>query len=260
MVIRTRVPRTHPHGTPCSESGSMNLALRARRCLVLLFAVISCAAGGKAARTADSPSPTGGIEGTVTYRADPQRPWRYGRYYIKQAKTGELAEAVVAIRMRKSDAASAPAAKPKSVTIDQKNFQFVPETVVVRKGDSVTFTNSDGATHNVRASGKLAGFNITIAAGETYTNLCDKAGGVRDPIQIGCVFHSAMQAWIFVFDHPYFQMTGADGRFRLEGIPAGEYELELAHPAGGLRWKQQVVIQADQTLQVDIPLSPDDKK
>lgn len=238
----------------------MILALRARHCLVLLFAMMACAASGKTARSADSPPPTGAIEGTVTYRADPQRPWRYGRYYIKHAKTGELAEAVVAIRLRKRDAAQAPAAEPKTVTIDQKNFQFVPETVVVRKGDSVTFTNSDGATHNVRATGKLAGFNITIAAGETYTNLCDKAGGVRDPIQIGCVFHSAMQAWIYVFDHPYFQMTGADGRFRLEGIPPGEYELEMAHPAGGLRWKRAVVVHADQTLPVDIPVSPDNKQ
>ena len=36
----------------------------------------------------------GAIEGVVTYHADAKRPWRYSRYYIKQAKTGELAEAV----------------------------------------------------------------------------------------------------------------------------------------------------------------------
>ena len=48
--------------------------------------------------TAGEPNDLGTIEGVVTYRADPQRPWRYARYYVKQAKTGELAEAVVAIR------------------------------------------------------------------------------------------------------------------------------------------------------------------
>jgi hypothetical protein len=40
----------------------------------------------------------GAIDGAVTYRPDSKRPWRYARYYVKHAKTGELAEAVVALR------------------------------------------------------------------------------------------------------------------------------------------------------------------
>ncbi len=43
---------------------------------------------------------TGTIRGKVMYVADPKRPWRLGRYYIRNAKTGELAEAVVAIASR----------------------------------------------------------------------------------------------------------------------------------------------------------------
>jgi len=195
----------------------------------------------------------------VTYRGDSQRPWRYGRYYIKHAKTGELAEAVVAIRSRKlADAAEQPS--PDTVTIDQKNFQFQPETIAVRAGDSVTFTNSDEAIHNVRSASRIADFNVTVSPAGSYTVRCDKAGGVRDPIQVGCVFHSAMQAWVFVFDHPHFQLTDADGRFRLEGIPTGQYDLEMAHPAGRLRWTQKVDVQAGATLHVDIVVSPDDKK
>src|SRR5262245_4015117 len=39
-------------------------------------------------------SPSGAIEGIVTYQADSARPWRYSRYYIKDPRQGQLAEAV----------------------------------------------------------------------------------------------------------------------------------------------------------------------
>jgi hypothetical protein len=98
------------------------------------------------------------------------------------------------------------------------------------------------------------------AWGGSYTKFFDRAGGIRQPLQVGCVFHSAMRAWIFVFDHPYYQVTQAEGRFQLTGVPPGKYELEMVHPAGELRWRKQVEIKAGETLRVDIALSPADKK
>ena len=235
----------------------MNSLTQYSRRTALLPAVL-CTAVSSQLR-ADDPADTGGvIEGTVTYRADAKRPWRYSRYYVKHAKTGELAEAVVALRSRALSGVGER--EPQSVTIDQKNFQFVPETVIVRVGDSVTFTNSDDALHNVRASNKFANFNINIPSRGSQSVKCDKAGGTRDPIQIGCVFHSQMQAWVFVFDHPFYALTDAEGRFRLEGIPPGQYDLDVVHPAGGLRSRQKIDVPAETTQRVDISVSPDDKK
>jgi hypothetical protein len=124
----------------------------------------------------------------------------------------------------------------------------------------VTFTNSDDALHNVRASGKFENFNINVPSGGSQTVKCDKPGGARDPIKIGCVFHSQMQAWVYVFDHPFYALTDAEGRFRLEGVPPGQYDLDMVHPAGGLQWRQRVDVQSGNTLRVDISVSPDDKK
>jgi plastocyanin len=197
------------------------------------------------------------IEGTVIYHRDPSRTWRYSRYYVQNAKSGELAEAVVALRGPSNAKSSAPA----ETKIDQKNFQFQPETVAVRRGDSVTFTNSDRSAHNVRSSGALANFNITMPVdGKGYTLRLDRAGGISRPVEVDCVFHSNMRAWIFVFDHPYFMLTRADGRFRLVDVPAGEYELEMAHPAGGLRWRKPIEVKPGETLHVDIGVSPDNLK
>jgi plastocyanin len=227
--------------------------------LASLAAAGLCTPAASAAQELGTAEKLGAVEGTVTYRADPQRPWRYGRYYIKRAKTGELAEAVVALHRRNLAGTGLPP-EPNTVTIDQKNFQFLPETVAIRAGDSVKFTNSDQATHNVRVSSHISSFNVTMPAGGSHTVRFDKPAGIRQPLQVGCAFHSAMQAWILVFDHPHFQLTSTDGHFRLKGIPPGEYDLEMVHPAGQLRWRKRIEVSAGTIQQVDIAVSPDDKK
>jgi plastocyanin len=199
----------------------------------------------------------GTIEGVVTYRSDAKKPWRYARFYVKNAKSGELAEAIVAIRGKGLKNAAAPA--PGTAVIDQKDFAFQPELVAIRVGDSVTFTNGDAATHNVRASGEVANFNVTIAAGGAGRTIkFDKAGGVRRPVEIGCVFHSNMKAWVFVFDHPFYAVTKADGKFTLEDVPPGEYELEVAHPAGGLKSRKNVKVKAGETVKMNVEMPPAD--
>lgn len=217
--------------------------------IVFFLAALSCVT----AQSAES----GAIEGTVTYKADAKRPWRYARYYIKNAKTGDLAEAVVALR------AKPPADEqrsPETIVVDQQNFQFQPETVAIRRGDSVQFTNSDSATHNVQTSGEIANFNVNTPGGGSHTFKFDKAGGTRAAATIGCVFHSAMRAHVFVFDHPWYGLTPASGKFQLTNVPPGEYDLEVAHPAGELRRRQRVTIKPGETLRIDIALSPDDKR
>src|SRR5262245_27864659 len=205
----------------------------------------------------DAKTATGSVEGTVSYQVDATRPWRYARYYVKQPKTGELAEAVVALRAK---AVPDAAHEPQTVVIDQQNFQFTPETVVIRRGDSVKFTNADQATHNVQSSSEITTFNVNMPGGGDHTVRFDRPGGIRQPVQIGCVFHSAMRAWIFVFDHPWYQMTTANGKFRMTDVPPGEYDLEMVHPAGELWWRKHIEIKPGETLRIDIRVSPDDKR
>lgn len=200
---------------------------------------------------------TGVVEGTVSYATDAKRPWRYSRYYVKRVSSGELAEAVVALRGRSLKSAAEREAK--TVVVDQQNFQFTPETVAIQVGDSVKFTNSDGATHNVQSTSEIAEFNVTMPTGGSHTVKFGRAGGTRQFVRIGCVFHSAMQSFVFVFDHPHYHVTSSNGKFRLEGVPPGEYELEMVHPAGMLRTRQKVEVVAGETRRADIRVGPDNK-
>lgn len=200
---------------------------------------------------------TGAIEGTVIYRADPQRSWRYARYYVKDRRQGQLAEAVVAL---KSPAVPRDGSDKATAVVDQENFQFTPETLAIRAGDRVKFLNNDNSVHNVRTVHRRHSFNTNIAAGEEYIETFKHATGLRSPYRIECVYHGSMRSWIYVFDHPYFQLTGADGRFRLADVPPGEYVLEMAHPAGQLRSRRKVEVAAGETTQLDIVVSAEDKR
>lgn len=217
------------------------------------------ASGAAASNPAEAGNPGGGmITGRIIYKSDPQRPWRLGRYYIKNERTGELAEAVVAIS-RKGLKGPEAARDPQTATIDQKDFQFTPETVAIRAGDRVRFVNSDAQVHNVHASHVRQSFNVNMQPGGEHVQPFPTAGGIRQPYRVGCAFHGAMRSWVYVFDHPWFEVTGANGTFRLENVPPGEYRLEVAHPAGDLLASRAITVKAGQPQTIEIILSPDDQ-
>jgi plastocyanin len=199
---------------------------------------------------------TGAVTGRITYQRDPARPWRLGRYYLRNGRDGALAEAVVAVS-RPGLRVPADSRGPVTVTVDQKDFQFTPETVAIRVDDRVRFLNSDPQTHNVQTFHASQSFNVTIPAGAEHVEIFPAAGGIPRPYRIGCAFHGAMRAWVFVFDHPWFQVTGKDGAFALRNVPPGEYRLDVVHPAGELHARRTITVKADSTLELDIALTPD---
>lgn len=211
-----------------------------------------------AARRAEVRGQTGTIEGTIFYRNDRKHAWRLARYYVKSARSGELAEAVVSLNGPSIRHSTSPH-ESRVVTIDQKEIRFVPETVAIRTGDRIRFTNSDSQTHNISLNDPRMQFSDTIVNGQQAVETFGRAGGIRNPFVLGCKFHSQMQGWIYVFDHPFFQMTGVDGRFRLKNVPPGEYRLDVAHAAGDLHASRVVQLDANKTVQLDIILTPADR-
>ena len=44
-----------------------------------------------------------------------------------------------------------------------------------------------------------------------------------------CDVHGWMNAHAAVLDHPFFAVSGPDGKFELKGLPPGKYTLEAVH-------------------------------
>ena len=104
--------------------------------------------------------------------------------------------------------------------LDQRNETFVPHVLAITTGTTVDFPNSDRIYHNVFSLSKTASFDLgRYPMGHSKSVRFDKAGIVR----VFCEIHSHMSAFILVFSHPFFAMTDAEGRYRIENVPAGTY-------------------------------------
>ncbi len=202
------------------------------------------------------------IQGKITYKANPQKPWRFGRYYLHGAENF-LAEAVVELVPdgNNNQFPDNPKRKIKTHLMDQENFMFVPETLAIQRGDKVRFKNSEEAYHNVMCLDDKPPFNVNLAKNQEHVHEPKVANGAQSPLDIRCVFHGAMKGWIFVFDHPYFQQTSKSGAFKFSEVPPGPYKLRIAHPAGGLYLETEAK-QIGRTTQIqwNILLTPEHLK
>lgn len=110
--------------------------------------------------------------------------------------------------------------EPGRAVMDQRNETFLPRLLAVQTGTLVDFPNSDSTYHNVFSLSRARRFDLgRYAAGKTKSVRFDRPGVVR----VFCDIHSHMSAFVVVFNHPYFRVTDADGRFRIDNVPPGTY-------------------------------------
>jgi Polysaccharide lyase family 4, domain II len=53
-------------------------------------------------------------------------------------------------------------------------------------------------------------------------------------LEVTCELHPWTKAYLLVFDHPYYAVTGKSGDFSIDGVPPGTYHLRAWHPVLGL--------------------------
>ena len=113
--------------------------------------------------------------------------------------------------------------KAAKVVIDQKNCEFIPYSTAVHQDQVLEFKSSDPVNHNVHtAAFTNAPLNQMLPPGGA---LDQKFVAERRPIPLTCDIHPWMKGYIMVFDHPFFAVTGADGSFEIQGVPAGTQNL-----------------------------------
>ncbi len=112
------------------------------------------------------------------------------------------------------------------IEMDQNGCVFIPRIVLVPAGGTVDFLNSDRLLHNIHATPKLnVSFNRTQPKSRTIPVTFAKA----EIIRINCDLHSWMLGWVVVTAHPFYAITGADGQFAFDGLPPGQYKLQIWH-------------------------------
>jgi plastocyanin len=113
------------------------------------------------------------------------------------------------------------------VVIDQRKMTFVPHVVVVAKGTTVDFLNSDAVGHNV--------YWPSISGNKKLAhNMGTWPKGVKKSFQFNdlgtapllCNVHPEMSGYVVVVPTPYFAVTDKDGAFEIKDVPPGKYTLK----------------------------------
>jgi len=114
-----------------------------------------------------------------------------------------------------------------TAVMDQRERAFVPHVLPVLRGTTVRFPNSDATRHQVYSFSEARTFELSLYEGSQADPVVFNRTGT---VTLGCNIHDWMLGFIRVVDTPAFARTGADGRARLENLPAGHYRVRLWHP------------------------------
>jgi plastocyanin len=185
----------------------------------------------------------GDITGTISFKGTPPAEHEYApirdnpdcsamypgalpktTFYVVSAGGG-LADVVVSLKgvPSGSTGASAP-----PVVLNQKGCLYTPQIFAVQTGQKIIVKNSDPCVHNIHVKPAVnpESNQVQMPGGADLTYTFDKP----EPfLKFQCDVHSWMFAWVSVFDHPYFAVSGADGKFTIKNVPPGKYTLEATH-------------------------------
>ena len=155
-----------------------------------------------------------------------------------------------------ADRRAVPSASSQPHVIDQRNEAFVPFVTVMRRGDTLSFKNSDRTRHHVYSFSPVKPFEMVLNPGETSQALKFEQSGVA---AIGCNIHDKMLAYAFVTDTPWAAQTDAQGRATIANLPKGKYRAEVWHPRmtidGGAP-EQTIVVDANVEATFEVRLNP----
>jgi len=114
------------------------------------------------------------------------------------------------------------------VILDQAGCLYSPRVFTIHAGQTLRVLNPDGTLHNVNCRPKVnTPFNRAMPRTlESMEVTFDKP---EDPFEFGCDVHPWMRAFCAVVDHPYVDVTGEDGVFKIEGLAPGDYTIEAWH-------------------------------
>jgi len=140
-----------------------------------------------------------------------------------------------------------PAPKTPAV-LDQNGCQYKPHVMALMVGQPYKILNSDGIVHNVHALPKInKPFNRPMPATVKEATVTFDKAEANFPIK--CDVHPWMNAFVGVFSHPFFSVTGTDGKFTISGLDPGTYEITAWHERLGTKTATVTVAANDKKTQ-----------
>lgn len=148
---------------------------------------------------------------------------------------GGLSNAAVWVRTPRGKGLplSALARRPPTepAVLANRRCRFSPRITLLRVGQALVIRNVDPTAHNTKVAAlRNDPVNSVIAAeGEIRVAFTRPE---RAPAAVSCSIHPFMRGFVLIRPDPFMAVSGEDGRFRIQGLPAGEHQLQLWHESG----------------------------
>lgn len=135
--------------------------------------------------------------------------------------------------------------------MDQVDYQYAPEVLIVDKNQWVDFPNSDNVRHHVYSFSSPKTFEIKMYAGSDAQPIQFNTGGI---VVLGCNIHDSMIGYIYVSENETSFLSDANGKLVL---PANTRDITIWHPnlsANHVERKNYTISQnvSEQTLTLDM--------
>jgi plastocyanin len=208
-------------------------------------------------RAAVAVSLTGSIAGVTTTNEAAPRPIRVtidpavcGESLPDEAIAvdagGRLANVVVSLPGMKAPA-------PADVVVTNDRCRFVPRVSVMKPGGTIKMLSKDATMHTMHAAAPDARalFNVSIPLPNvTIARVVARPG----LLALTCSTHTWMRGYMQVTDEAT-AISGPDGAFRLDGVPAGTHELKIWHETLKVASPVKVTVKEGGTTNVNVTLA-----
>ena len=144
-----------------------------------------------------------------------------------------------------------PQIRRETLTIERCRVE--PRVLAVVTHSTINVFSRDPVAHTLRFYREGSDDPIaeirTVDEGQVVPS--EKIASMPGIVEVRCAQHPFVRAYIAVFDHPYFAVTDDQGAFKIDGLPAGTYNIKVWHERLSAPMTQRVVVSASGAARLD---------
>jgi plastocyanin len=141
-----------------------------------------------------------------------------------------------------------------AVTLTQSGCKYKPHVLGVMIGQTISIVNGDPTTHNIHPTPKdNREWNESQAPQAPPLEKTFAREEILLPVK--CNQHPWMRMFVNVVKHPFYAVSGPDGKFEIKGLPPGDYTIAFVHEKLGEQ-DQKVTLAAKDSKAVEVTFKP----